>query len=845
MNGDIGTSTQAPQMRALLFTDLCDSLILVERIGDAAAAELFQEHDRLVLNLQQRWNGQLIDRSDGLFLLFERPVDALGFALDYQCSLSALGTQRRLEVRARAGLNVGEVILWNNSAEAVAHGAKPVEVEGLAKPMAARLMQLARPGQILLSSAAESMVRRSSAELGERAQGLKWRSHGRWRFKGVEPVQEVFEVGEAEVAEFRRPRGHSKARPSTPWWRKPVAVSLQTGVAVILLVVGWTLLRPVPAIAFAERDWVVLADVQNLSGNMLLDDGFEHAFRISLEQSRYVNVLSNLKVDEALNRMQRERPTMDLETAVEVASREGARAVIVPKVEEINGKLRVSAGLVDPVTRKVVWSTYAEKRGIESLFASTDTVTTALREELGEAIQQVSQTSLPLPQVATTDLDALHAYAIGMQAYGDGHYTEAARYFQQATRFDPKFAFAYLGQMRIYVSQGDVDQARDMLEKAMAIRTRLPGRDRLYLDAWAVELRGARVDDVAAKWKLLGDLYPDYHGAFANYAWAMQTLGRYADAEAAARRAAVASNALQSIAWQDVGRAQLAQNQYEKALSSYRLSAKLGRWTTSRHLVAATAASGNLPAALRMIDGETDDEFSFGLEGVAVAMDAGDVERAWAANARARATCGESLMACRLFDLQTLMLGAASGKATSAERFERTSRELLALSTQPEANDRQDWLFLAAATVYGAQRAGHEGVATKLLDQLRAASASINDARCAEMITIIEANAARLAGRNADAVQRLQPLLNGTELYQARVVLWQALAASREQAQAQEARAWLLSQAGRAYAESAGSYVLQVLNTHDLRSARLQATPSVAVAVTATADASIGRRSLH
>ncbi len=79
MNGDNGTSApHNQQLRALLFTDLCDSLLLVERIGDVAAAELFQEHDRLVLALQQRWNGQLIDRSDGLFMLFERPIDALG-----------------------------------------------------------------------------------------------------------------------------------------------------------------------------------------------------------------------------------------------------------------------------------------------------------------------------------------------------------------------------------------------------------------------------------------------------------------------------------------------------------------------------------------------------------------------------------------------------------------------------------------------------------------------------------------------------------------------------------------------------------------------------------------------
>ncbi|MGH8044706.1 MAG: putative peptide modification system cyclase, partial [Stenotrophomonas sp.] len=136
MNGDIGTSTQAPQLRALLFTDLCDSVLLVERIGDSAAAELFQQHDRLVLTLQQQWNGHQIDRSDGLFLLFERAIDGLGFALDYQRGLQEIGKERGIELRARAGLHVGEVLTWENSPEAVKAGAKSLEVEGLAKPMA-------------------------------------------------------------------------------------------------------------------------------------------------------------------------------------------------------------------------------------------------------------------------------------------------------------------------------------------------------------------------------------------------------------------------------------------------------------------------------------------------------------------------------------------------------------------------------------------------------------------------------------------------------------------------------------------------------------------------------------
>lgn len=150
MNDMTHPAAEQPQLRTLLLTDLCDSTTLVERLGDAAAAELFRAHDRLVLELQQRWRGRLIDRSDGLLLLFERPIDGLGFALDYARGLRELGHTRNLRLEARAGLHVGEVLTWRNSAAAVQAGAKPLEVEGLAKPLAGRLMALARPGQILL-----------------------------------------------------------------------------------------------------------------------------------------------------------------------------------------------------------------------------------------------------------------------------------------------------------------------------------------------------------------------------------------------------------------------------------------------------------------------------------------------------------------------------------------------------------------------------------------------------------------------------------------------------------------------------------------------------------------------
>ena len=99
--------------------------------------------------------------------------------------------------------------------------------------MAARLMSLARPGQILLSAVAESLTHRAARDLGERGQNLLWKSHGRWRFKGVPEAQEIFEVGEVGIAPLRSPGNIAKAWRDTPLWRRPAMLAAE-----VLLVAG-------------------------------------------------------------------------------------------------------------------------------------------------------------------------------------------------------------------------------------------------------------------------------------------------------------------------------------------------------------------------------------------------------------------------------------------------------------------------------------------------------------------------------------------------------------------------------------------------------------------------------
>jgi predicted ATPase/class 3 adenylate cyclase len=186
-------------VRALLLTDVVDSTKLSEEIGDRAMAEVWAAHDRVARDLLLVWRGREIDKTDGMLLLFEAASDAVRYALAYHQALAALP----VTLKARAGLHVGPVALRETSADDVARGAKPLEVDGLAKPTAARVMSLALGGQTLLSEDARRAIGESSWAL---------QSHGHWMLKGLNEPVELFEVGTDESAFTTPPDGEKAYR---------------------------------------------------------------------------------------------------------------------------------------------------------------------------------------------------------------------------------------------------------------------------------------------------------------------------------------------------------------------------------------------------------------------------------------------------------------------------------------------------------------------------------------------------------------------------------------------------------------------------------------------------------
>ena len=807
-----------PQVRTLLLTDLCGSTALVERLGDTPAKELFRAHDRLVLELQQRWRGRLIDRSDGLLLLFERPIDGLGFALDYNRGLRELGKPRKIELLARAGLHVGEVLTWRNSDIAVQFGAKPLEVEGLAKPMAGRLMTMARPGQILLSASAEPMARRAVSELDERGKDLVWKHWGRWRFKGVPQAQEIYEVGEPGIAPLRSPvQNRAKAWRDIPLWRRPAALAAELLLVAGLVGGAWFMSRPQPAIAFNERDWVVVGDLRNLTGDKVLDDSLDQAFRISLAQSRFVNVISDLKVRETLQHMQRKSDVpVDRVLGSEIALRDGARALLLPTVSEVGGHLRVSAEVIDPHTQTTVYAVSADGSGIDSALASIDDVTGQLRNKLGEALQSVQKNSVSLPNVSTPSLDALKAFAIARNvANTTGDREQAIGLYRHALQLDPKFALAHADMARLHASLGEVASSRDEWRKALGIQSRLSAQEKLRIELMLLQNDGPAAYFRKAKEYLA--LYPDDYQVISRLAtnqWHQRN--DFRAAEALLRNTLKPQFERLALAHDALGSNLLGQEKYQAAITEYRAARDMGFSAWSEFYARAYDALGQhaqsdkvYMSSARGRDGWKGDAAVVTWIDRGQSLRAAVAAQAWAAKADAAGDVLESLRA----------RAAIASVAVLSDQGD-AGLMLQQLSTMLDAKGADaDTIYPPASTelrLYAGLLAAYRGDQASVAQALRETKDSdvvLRYPTLTQLRQVVQAEHERLQGHPEAAMGQLQPLAaQDTALVAVHWALMRSAHAAGNEAVARAQEKWLAEHRGRVFAEATTVEVLRFFN---------------------------------
>jgi serine/threonine protein kinase/tetratricopeptide (TPR) repeat protein len=293
---------------------------------------------------------------------------------------------------------------------------------------------------------------------------------------------------------------------------------------------------PKAALAFQKRDWIVIADFENLTGDKVFDRSLQTALNVGIQQSQYVNVLPPKRVQDALGRMRKEPGTkLDESLASELAVREGAKGVLVCGIAEIGGVYSLTARLVEPGSRATVMTEATKATGKAEVLPALDSLAKTVRQKLGESLPSISQQNLPLPRATTASLEALKTYADGKKLLANNN-PAGIDLFRQAVAIDPDFAMAHADLGLYYYMGGDKTQGEEHFTKALSLLDRLTLREKLWIRAVVEDWRGNR-EQAASDYRTYLAQYPDDGGAWFRLGWTyMATLGQTEKAIAAFQR---------------------------------------------------------------------------------------------------------------------------------------------------------------------------------------------------------------------------------------------------------------------------------------------------------------------
>jgi tetratricopeptide (TPR) repeat protein len=329
------------------------------------------------------------------------------------------------------------------------------------------------------------------------------------------------DLGAVDLPQTRTAIAHPVSPRSRPAWLVPALVTLVAVGGVALAWHLWPVRLSVSqrALAFNERDWILITDVKNLTGEAVFDRSLRVALDVAIAQSQYVNVFPPSRLQQTLRLMKKSSTdTLDEALAAEVALREHLKAVLACSITRVGDSYTLTAQVIDPQSRVSVQTESAQARGKDGVLPALDELATRVRRNLGESLNSVSAQRVELPRATTASLEALRLYAESQRA------TESdvrLAQLRQATSLDPEFAMAHAALGYAYYLSPD-RQSRQEGEahfvKALGLLDRLSHRERLWIGALAEDSRGNR-EAAASSYRTYLAEYPDDQAAWFRLGW--------------------------------------------------------------------------------------------------------------------------------------------------------------------------------------------------------------------------------------------------------------------------------------------------------------------------------------
>ena len=258
-----------------------------------------------------------------------------------------------------------------------------------------------------------------------------------------------------------------------------------------------------------DKDTIVLSDFNNQTGDSVFDDTLKQGLSVQLEQSPFLDLLSERKVNETLKLMG--RPAGDRltpEVTHEVCQRTGSKAMLTGSIAGLGSQYVIGLKAVNCNTGDVLAEVQEQAAGREAVLKALDNAAVSLRGKLGESLSSVQKYATPVEEATTPSLEALKAYSLGVKtAFAKGD-TPALPFFKRAVELDPNFAMPYVGMSMNFFDLNEVGRAADNIRKAYELRERVSERERFTIEGNYYMFATGELEKAAQTFELWQQTYP-------------------------------------------------------------------------------------------------------------------------------------------------------------------------------------------------------------------------------------------------------------------------------------------------------------------------------------------------
>jgi serine/threonine protein kinase/tetratricopeptide (TPR) repeat protein len=285
-------------------------------------------------------------------------------------------------------------------------------------------------------------------------------------------------------------------------------ILVPTTVVVAGLIGGALYFRSRLAKPLTEKDTIVLADFENKTGDVVFDDALKQALAVQLEQSPFVNVLSDRKVEDTLRLMghsPNERITRD--TARELCVRTGSKAILLGSISNLGGQYVIGVDAIGCSSGDTLAKEQEEAATKQDVLKALGKAAASLRSRLGESLASIQKFDVPV-EATTPSLEALKAYSVGVTTFRARGDADAIPFYKRALELDPNFAVAYAGLAVVYLDLGQASLAAENAKKAYDLRDRVSEREKYRITSLYYSYVTGELEQASQVYELWAKSYP-------------------------------------------------------------------------------------------------------------------------------------------------------------------------------------------------------------------------------------------------------------------------------------------------------------------------------------------------